>query len=198
MNYKEIYDELEYALWGENHSGGLLIDLYDPFHNYKGNLECEDTLEAMRLCRKFLDKLYADTKDENIAHILNLICCFVGEAYTHGNIEKVFGTKYDPEYMFASFDPSTSKEPEKDPPYELHIKYVDKDYEGNDMVNEETIEFKNYARAKKCMSSESCDFLSSLIDLKYKSEDIKTEIEKDDEIKIVCGDKIAHFKINKK
>ena len=47
MEYKDIYEELEHALWGEN--DGLLIKLRDPFHNYLGNLERSETLETIEL-----------------------------------------------------------------------------------------------------------------------------------------------------
>ena len=114
MTYEELYNELNDALWEKD---AFLISIYDPFHNGPGKVETEANLKCQRICRKFADKLYLDTKDENTVKILQLICQFVAGTNLHGNMENAYGTEYDPEVMFDDFRPEDAKEPVPEPVY---------------------------------------------------------------------------------
>ena len=146
MEYKDIYEELKEALWGENN--GLLYKLYDPFHNYLGDLETTDTLETIEIAKKFAHKLALDINDQYALDTLSLICEFIGEAFVQGDPTKIGGTKYDPEFMFDEFKIEDAKQPEKKKNYVVNE--IRKNRETNE-IEESNKEFFFYSDAKKYM-----------------------------------------------
>ena len=146
MEYKEIYEELKEALWGEYN--GLLYKLHDPFHNYLGDLETTDTLETIEIAKKFAHKLALDINDQYALDTLNLICAFIGETFVQGDPTKVGGTKYDPEYMFDEFKIEDAKQPEKKKNY---IVSEIRKYKDANETKETNKEFFFYSDAKKYM-----------------------------------------------
>lgn len=146
MEYKDIYEELEHALWGEN--DGLLIKLRDPFHNYPGNLERSETLETIEIVNNFANKLALDTNDEYVIKIIDLICEFVGESHIQADASKVWGTEYDPEFMLSEFSMEDVKEPK--PKKKYIVSKITKNIDTNEVI-ESNEEFFFFADAKKYM-----------------------------------------------
>lgn len=145
MEYKDIYEELNKALWGDN---GLLFKLRDPFHNFLGNLERSETLETIEIAKKFAYKLYLDTNDEYAIKTLELICQFIGESFINADVAAVGGTEYDPELMFGEIKPKDCKEPEPKKQYVVNVVSVSGE---DNCKKEENFEFFFYADAKECM-----------------------------------------------
>ena len=149
MEYKEIYEEMKKAIMDED-GNGYLIDIYDPFHNSLANLESDKNLHCQDLCRKFAKKLYEDTGDKYVLEGLSLICQYVGECLNLGDVVKVAGTKYDPEFMFSDVDWEKIKvRPE--PYYELHIKRSQFNDDDTTTASEEIETYDSYEAAKKAM-----------------------------------------------
>lgn len=130
MNYKEIYDEVNTILWGDeiaktkeedvNGIGfGYLLTLYDPFHNQKGTIDPILHKRALRIFKKFADKIYLDTKDEYAVKMLLQVCAFCSELCINANMEDIYGTKEDPEFMYDGFDFNNVIEPTPEPKYHL-------------------------------------------------------------------------------
>lgn len=140
MDYKDIYEELNRALWG---GCGLLYDLRDPFHNSLGNLETQKTLDTIKIAQKFAHKLYLDTHDEYALKTLELICGFVGESYINADTAAVTGTEYDPEFMFDGIEPKDCVEPKPNKTYVVNTVTINGEENIKEEKNEEFLFFED-------------------------------------------------------
>ena len=200
MEYKDIYDELRTVLMGDEFAGtknedeigigfGHLTNLYDPFHNGRGKIDLDTHKRAIKICKKFADKLYLETKDEYVVKLLEELCIFTGECWINGDMEEIFGTDLDPEYMFDSYKKEEAIEPAPEDKYRLIARYIRRD----GSVDEEIRNYKFYLEAKRefdhCANNIK-DFLKDSICDKD-DEKFKKLIE---ESKII--DEEMHFKTN--
>lgn len=162
MNYKEIYDELRTVLWGDEFAGtkneseegigfGYLNNLYNPFHTGATKIDEQRHARALKICRKFADKLYLDTKDEYVIKLLEEICIFTGECWIHADMSEIEGTSDDPEYMFDSFKKEEAKQPVPEDKYRLIIRRKLSD----GSIEEEIRDYKFYLEAKSAMDFET-------------------------------------------
>ncbi|GEM_PF-4857130 len=125
MNYKELYDEIHFALWGSSDAKehedfcneGFLIGLHDPFHYKRSSLDSAKNTEVQELFIKFANKLYLETKDEYAIKILQEYGDYVGCSFTDGDINEVCGTDMDPEFTFDEYKKEDAKEPVKNKGY---------------------------------------------------------------------------------
>lgn len=152
MTYEELFNEIREAVWSnDDNNNGIVFQWHDPFHNSLGKIESDENLRIQHLFHKFADKLYLDTKDENIAKILHYMCIFIGEAYTQTDIIEsgAYGTKYDPECMFdkETYDCTKAVEPKLDPTYEVRSKEILKNNGDTLDIREDVTAFSNYQSA---------------------------------------------------
>lgn len=199
MNYKDLYNEIHYALWGgsdeneenlneygEQINEGYLISIHDPFRNYQMSLDNSKTEEVQKIFYKFADKLYADTKDEYAIKILQEFADYVARSYVDGDFESVSGTKYDPEFVFSDYDPKNNKEIKKHTPYIYSFKYECEDESKNEYEVRKYF-FKqdalNYFKEQK---EYMLNHLAGLEDL------IKIEKDEEDELIFTVDDKVKY------
>ena len=155
MEYKEIYDEINTVLWGDEIAKtkekgvigvgmGYLPSLYDPCHNSLGKINRKKQERVYRLFKKFADKLYLETKDEYVIKLIDKACCFVGEMNNLVDMTEITRSEDDPEFMFSDYKKEDALEPEPESKYKL-ISILRND---GKIVSEKSFLFKFYAEAK--------------------------------------------------
>lgn len=173
MEYKEIYDELQTVLWGDEIAKteskdeigvdrGYLIKLYDPFHNSLSKIDPIYHDRVFRIFRKFADKLYLETKDKYVIELMSEACLYVESMFNLVDMMDIEGTDDDPGCMFDQYKPEEAKEPKPEDKYSLISKRTNDD--GSCIC--ETKNFKFYEEAKeafdekvKCVTQKTIDEL---------------------------------------
>lgn len=186
MEYKEIYDELRTVLWGdeiaetivEGEIGvdeGYLVNLRNQSHigGFPAKIDRLNHDRLIRICKKFADKLYLETKDKYVIDILFEICAFVGDGCGFIDMGEVCGTSDDPTLFFCDYKPEEAVEPKPEDKYSL----IFRTKRANEII-EEIKNFKFYEDAKRYLDEKVKEFKNGRRALFCFSENADAELAK--------------------
>ena len=155
MEYKEIYDEINTVLWGDEIAKtgkkdvrgvdrGYLIELYNPFHTHLYKIIPDKHKRVIRLFKKFADKLYLETKDEYAIELMSLACMYVGDIHHLTDIMEILGTDDDPSLMFDQYKKEDAVEPVPESKYKL----ISISRNDGKIIKKKSVIYKFYEEAK--------------------------------------------------
>lgn len=203
MDYKDIYYEIMDVLWGkDNHTYNEEKNRNNKDeegvcgvkNGYIFHLDTKSIFHkrALRLFKKFADKLYLDTKDEYIIKIIQEACGLIGDIHDREDLSEIAGTSDDPTYMFDDYKPEDAIEPTPEDRYSLFIRKIHDDGSSD----YEIINYKYYEEAKDCFDQQANDEKEKDKEKHDIYKTINKKLNDDYESEILI-DEEKHFKTNR-